>query len=255
VTGEDTVTFTIQASDPQGVAFVNADLSALGGPASQAMLDDGNVPPGSGDAVAGDGSYTCMITLSAHVAPGVPALPVTAQDGQAAVSNSALPLQVLRLRLEMTNFLYGLSAGSSTDMVVGGEQGFVYHGDATSWRMVNTKNGNTSKRQNGAFILSSGEAFTVGQTASSSYFNGSAWSYHAISLSGGTNEFYDVWALNPSLAFAVGTSLSGTQPNLHRWTGASWNPETSGTTQTLKAVWGSSATDVVAVGLNNTVRH
>jgi hypothetical protein len=136
-TGEDTVTFLIDATDSDGVASVTVDLTALGGGASTPM----NVTTAP--------TYACQLTLSAHVAPGMYSLPVTAQDTQSATSTGAIPLCVLRIRVEMSNFLYGISASSATNMIVTGEQGVTFHFDGMVWRMVNIKNTETPKGQRG----------------------------------------------------------------------------------------------------------
>jgi hypothetical protein len=56
---------------------VSVDLSAIGGGAAVAMVDDGT----SGDDVAGDGIYTAVATVAAGTTTGTKVLRVTAADG------------------------------------------------------------------------------------------------------------------------------------------------------------------------------
>ncbi|GEM_PF-3246471 len=241
-TGEDTVDFRIQAVDTQGVSSVTVDLSALGGGTSVAMLDDGVAP----DTAANDDVYTCRLTLSAHVGPGTHSLPVTAQDVHAATSNGTIPLTVLRLRLEMTNFLYGIAAASSTDVIAAGVQAVGFHGDGTAFRMVNLKNTVSQQKQIGAFGLPTGELYTIGQYAALSDFASGAWNFSRIDASS-SNDFRDLWGPDANTLFAVGSSN-----NLYRYNGASWTQDTT-VTGSFHAVWGTTASDVTIVGNNNTI--
>jgi len=70
---------------------VTADLSSIGGSASQALTDDGN----NGDVTAGDGTYSFSATVPLTATPGAKSIPVTVTDAQARSSTSSLGLTVL----------------------------------------------------------------------------------------------------------------------------------------------------------------
>ena len=72
-----------------GIA-VAADLTAIGGSASQTFLDDGQ----NGDAVAGDGIYSYTATIGAGVTPGPVSIPLAVSDTLTRSSNASLPLNI-----------------------------------------------------------------------------------------------------------------------------------------------------------------
>ena len=70
---------------------VRANLTAVGGPASQALFDDGS----NGDAVAGDGVYSLSWTIPLGTAPGLNVVvPVTVSDAQSRSSTSQATLNL-----------------------------------------------------------------------------------------------------------------------------------------------------------------
>ncbi|HET9913014.1 MAG TPA: hypothetical protein VFQ13_14055, partial [Anaerolineales bacterium] len=97
--------------------------------------------------------------------------------------------------------------------------------------------------------------------------SGTNWTYTNFSTSDlpatwGNGEFYAVWGANTSNVFAVGTGGPGTNPTLpmaFRWNGTNWTsyyvplPTTPVTFEVgfLYGVWGTSASNVYAVGSGN----
>uniref|UniRef100_Q01TW4 LTD domain-containing protein n=1 Tax=Solibacter usitatus (strain Ellin6076) TaxID=234267 RepID=Q01TW4_SOLUE len=69
---------------------VSADLTAIGGSASQAFFDDGT----NGDAVAGDNVFSFSATIPANNATGAITLPATITDAQARSGTAFIPLTV-----------------------------------------------------------------------------------------------------------------------------------------------------------------
>jgi predicted extracellular nuclease len=69
---------------------VNADLSAIGGTASQAFFDDGT----NGDATAGDDVFSYTATVSPSTAPGVVTLPATVADAESRTGSASISLTV-----------------------------------------------------------------------------------------------------------------------------------------------------------------
>lgn len=69
---------------------VGANLTGIGGAASQAFLDDGQ----NGDAVAGDGIFTYQAIVGPTVPAGLVNLPVSVTDAQARTTNTAIALNI-----------------------------------------------------------------------------------------------------------------------------------------------------------------
>jgi len=70
---------------------VTADLSAIGGSASQAFHDDGASP----DAAAGDNIFSFAATVDPSTTGGAKTMPVTITDAQARTGSASIPLTVL----------------------------------------------------------------------------------------------------------------------------------------------------------------
>ena len=75
-----TVAVTPGSSPASTGLTVNADLSAIGGAATQTFLDNGL----GGDAVAGDNVFSFQATVSAATTPGAKSLPATIADARGA---------------------------------------------------------------------------------------------------------------------------------------------------------------------------
>lgn len=86
-----TATVTPGASPTSTNIAVAANLSAIGGSASQPFYDDGT----HGDAVAGDNVFTFATAVSPSAAPGTSAIPVVASDSQARTGNAQINFTVL----------------------------------------------------------------------------------------------------------------------------------------------------------------
>ena len=72
-----------------GIA-VTADLSSIGGSATQAFHDDGL----NGDAAAGDGTWSYSATVGGSTTPGLKSLPVTITDAQSRSGSASISLSV-----------------------------------------------------------------------------------------------------------------------------------------------------------------
>jgi predicted extracellular nuclease len=72
-----------------GIA-VTADLTSIGGSATQALADDGS----NGDATAGDGTYSYRATVDAGTQPGSKTLPIAITDAQARSASTSIALGV-----------------------------------------------------------------------------------------------------------------------------------------------------------------
>jgi hypothetical protein len=85
-----TVAVTPGANPTSTGLTVTADLSSIGGSATQTFYDDGT----HGDAVAGDGVFSFQATVSSGTAPGVESLPFTISDAQGRSSSGSITLTV-----------------------------------------------------------------------------------------------------------------------------------------------------------------
>lgn len=85
-----TVAVNPGTNPPSTGLTVAADLSSIGGSATQPFLDDGT----NGDAVAGDGTYSFNALVPVSTTPGAKALNVTVSDAQARSSATTIALTV-----------------------------------------------------------------------------------------------------------------------------------------------------------------
>ena len=85
-----TVTVTPGTNPTSTGLAVSADLTSIGGTATQAFFDDGS----SGDATPGDNVFTFDATVAAATSPGAKALPFTVADAQTRTGNGTLNLTV-----------------------------------------------------------------------------------------------------------------------------------------------------------------
>ncbi|HKO58246.1 MAG TPA: DUF5689 domain-containing protein, partial [Thermoanaerobaculia bacterium] len=75
---------------PSSGITVTANLTAIGGSATQALVDDGT----SGDVTAGDGIFSFSATVGAATSAGAKTIPVTVADAQARTSTTAAIVNV-----------------------------------------------------------------------------------------------------------------------------------------------------------------
>src|SRR5207237_1320294 len=81
-----TVTVTLGSSPSSPITSVVGDLSAIGGPSSQAFLDNGNPP----DATAGDNIFTATGAISSSITPGNKNIPVVITDQLGRMGNASI---------------------------------------------------------------------------------------------------------------------------------------------------------------------
>jgi hypothetical protein len=246
-TGQDVVTVTADVQDTHDVSSVTLNLSAINGPTSVALLDNGS----SGDGGPGDNVFGVIFTVPADAPGGVWNLVLTALDDATppAQSQVNVSLRIVRVRMHKANFLYGIHGTSASDIYVVGEQGVLYHYDGSDWGMENIGNTQTNRLQLGVFAFSAGDVFTAGAGMSSSIGDGTTWSYGTVS--GAANELRDVWGSSATDIYVVGSS-----DQFHRWNGTVWSPLTSlphGTGGSYTALAGHSSTQFIAVGYNGLI--
>ncbi|HEV2834171.1 MAG TPA: DNA/RNA non-specific endonuclease, partial [Pyrinomonadaceae bacterium] len=86
-----TVTVTPGTNPPSSGLSVTADLSSIGGSASQQFFDDG---VSGGDTVAGNNVFTYFATVSALTSPGAKSLPFSISDAQSRTGSGSISLTV-----------------------------------------------------------------------------------------------------------------------------------------------------------------
>jgi beta-lactamase superfamily II metal-dependent hydrolase/DNA/RNA endonuclease YhcR with UshA esterase domain len=84
------VTVTLGQNPPSTGVTVVADLSAIGGSATQTFFDDGT----NGDDSPGDNVFSYLATVSLATSIGAKSMPATIQDAQARSSATTIPLNV-----------------------------------------------------------------------------------------------------------------------------------------------------------------
>src|SRR6185369_8715722 len=86
-----TVSVTPGANPTSTGVVVTADLSSIGGSASQQFFDDG---VNGGDTVAGNNVFTYTATVALLTTPGVKSLPFTVSDAQGRTANGSISLTI-----------------------------------------------------------------------------------------------------------------------------------------------------------------
>src|SRR6185295_10219310 len=86
-----TVSVTPGANPTSTGLAVTADLSSIGGSATQQFFDDG---ASGGDTVAGNNVFTYTVTLASLTTPGVKSLPFTVTDSQGRSATGSISLTV-----------------------------------------------------------------------------------------------------------------------------------------------------------------
>jgi hypothetical protein len=136
---------------------------------------------------------------------------------------------------------------SANDVYVVGDAGTIRHYDGTKWT---SQDSGTRAALRGVHGSSSSNVFAVGDDGTILHFDGKQW---AAQPSATKFDLEAVWCAGPSDAFAVG--VQGTTARFHdgRWSAETTvlgRPVSGGTDYQadLLGVWGSSASDVVAVG-------
>ncbi len=119
--------------------------------------------------------------------------------------------------------------------------------DGNSWSLISTISG--SPTLNSISIQAQNLIFAAGVQSSrgriyKSTNSGSSWSLDYTAGSG--TNLRGIEAVNPSLAFAVGSNGL-----IRRWAGSSWSSQTSPTSHDLYSIDSTSPSDIVAVGGNN----
>lgn len=184
----------------------------------------------TGEAVA-VASGQAVIAAEVEGVPGYALLTVTAD---------AAPVREWRLERAPTPPLTGVWGTSDSDVFFVGRLGAILHYDGSTLEDMASP---TSGALYAVAGTSSSDVWAVGHGGDVLHYDGSTWSRITSGL------LLDVWAISPTDAWAVGAYGA-----VH-YDGESWSSVETGTDATLRSVWGSSSTDVFAVGDDGTIVH
>ena len=166
--------------------------------------------------------------------------------------------------------LHGIWGSSATDIFAVGTAGGIIHYDGSAWSpMVNT----TAVRPCSIWGMSSTDVFAAGTGVEEYYgttiscgaiihYDGSSWTDMPPIDGLERADLWAVWGMSSSDAFVVGDDGHNT-PRLSgvvlHYNGSAWSKVYSPFDQfgqrALRGVWGSSSTDVFAVGARGTIGH
>jgi len=107
-----TVTVTPANTPPSTGIAVSADLSTIGGAASQAFFDNGT----NGDVTSGDNVFSFGATVGAGEAAGIRVLPVSITDAQVRTASATITLTVVGGPPPNDHLLMGNPSGAVTDV-------------------------------------------------------------------------------------------------------------------------------------------
>ena len=147
--------------------------------------------------------------------------------------------------------LLDIWGSSDRDIFVAGGAGIILHYDGSAWSQMPT--GFTSRCLWGT---SSHDVFAAGMQGSVLHYDGSTWSNLSTNPSW---EFSGIWASSSSDIYCVTYDNTSGEGIVLHYDGSSWRPVANAPQRywpvRLWNVWGSSSTDVFAVGDGGTVLH
>jgi hypothetical protein len=136
---------------------------------------------------------------------------------------------------------------SGDDVYLVGNNAVLLHGSGTSWTNQMPPFLSANTRLNSVWALSAMDVYVVGSTNTIIHSVTGGWVQQTPV---GTTEYHGVWGVTGHI-WAVGSG--GTI--MHSTGGGTWTMQTSNTGYELRAVFGTSETDVWVVGDNGTVLH
>ncbi len=134
--------------------------------------------------------------------------------------------------------------GSSASSVYAvGQAGTIIHFDGTTWSSMTSP---TTANLVGVSGASDNLVFAVAEDGSIVRFDGNAWS---IAVGPSSRFLTGIWMASASLGYAIGSD------GVLKFDGSTWSSDAgySNTNGFLRAVWGSSSSNVVVVGDNGTM--
>lgn len=147
-------------------------------------------------------------------------------------------------------WLLGVWGSSDNDVFAVGGEGTILHYDGNTWKVMNS---GTTQGLYGVWGSGPNDVFAVGSKGTILHYNGSNWS----TMNSNTDRpLYGVWGFSGSDVFVVGGDWgwSGGVPDpnptaviLH-YNGSEWHLMGNDLTDSLSGVWGTSSSNLFAVG-------
>jgi len=162
--------------------------------------------------------------------------------------NANAGLAITSVRGLSANDVWAVGTGNGAT-IMSPHHAWIYHSDGSTWVTSFTDGDATHNPSLMAVAPRTAEdVILVGKGGRLLRHANQAWNEQASPT---TNDLFDVWAdPNGTSVFAAGAAGTIVYTNA-----TSWQTQTSGTSATLRALWGSSASDVFAVGDNGTILH
>ncbi len=189
------------------------------------------------------------------IASGDSSLLLKSTGGAFAVDGSTKPTGTSNLLS-----LYSASPGPPTNpLYVAGQNGLIWSNSGnlatTNGAWTAETSGASTNTLYGVLVDPTGAGFAVGTNTAIKRSGSTTWS----SLTGIANFAYSLWAIDTMdgyVVYAVGADSSTPAKGLiWKSTGTSYALESTGTISGLVGVWGSSASDIYAVGANGSILH
>ncbi|HJQ12666.1 MAG TPA: hypothetical protein VJ840_16675 [Gemmatimonadaceae bacterium] len=132
--------------------------------------------------------------------------------------------------------VWGVASATTPRVFAVGDAGTILTYDGTSWQ---AQSSGTTQTLRSVWGTSATDVFAVGDGGLILHYDGTRWSTQNSS----GHTLYGVWGTSPTSVFAVGDG-----PTVLYYDGSTWTAKSVGIPIDLRAVWGSGANDVYAVG-------
>ena len=162
--------------------------------------------------------------------------------------NANAGLAITSVRGLSANDVWAVGTGNGAT-IMSPHHAWIYHSDGSTWVTSFTDGDATHNPSLMAVAPRTAEdVIVVGKGGRILRHANQAWNDQTSPT---TNDLFDVWAdPNGTSVFAAGAAGTIVYTNA-----TTWQTQASGTSATLRALWGSSASDVFAVGDNGTIVH
>jgi uncharacterized protein len=181
-----------------GIA-VRADLTSIGGSATQPLADDG----ANGDAATGDGTYSYRATVAAATTPGAKSLPISITDAQGRSGAASIALGVSSACGAAYTHVYDIQGAGAVSPLAGQS--------VTTEGVVVGDDEGASPALRGFYIQDSTGDGDAATSDGIFVFNGNNDSVHVgdrVRVSGSASEFQDQTQISASIVATCATGLT-----------------------------------------------
>jgi len=139
--------------------------------------------------------------------------------------------------------LYAIWGTSWSNIFAVGERGTILRSNGYTWALMD--NPESSQDLYGVWGTSANDVFAVGENGTILHYNGTSWQAQSANW----DQYRGIWGVASNNVFVVGDW------SVQHWNGTSWSAmETAGACY-LRAIWGSSASDVYAASNSGIIWH